>query len=143
MPPHRRTRGREVALQVLYQQDLLQRGLPPKERAAFLGESLPDLEVRGFARELVDGVIAEREEIDRHLQSLAENWDLGRMAVVDRNVLRIGAWEMIYGDTPPKVAIDEAVELAKRFGGKQSGAFVNGILDSLLKLDAVRARSES
>jgi len=74
-----------------------------------------------------------REELDAVLQSKAQNWSLARMAVTDRNLLRLGAFEIRYTDTPDRVAINEAVELAKRFGTAQSSQFVNGILDKLLE----------
>jgi transcription antitermination factor NusB len=86
-----------------------------------------------FARKLVEGVRARRAELDSLIQQAAENWSLERMAATDRNVLRLGAYELLHTDTPPRVAIDEAVELAKRFGTAQSGPFVNGILDQLMK----------
>ncbi len=89
-------------------------------------------QARRYACSLVLGVLAERRELDRLIADAAENWRLGRMAIVDRNILRLGAWELTYNpDIPEKVAIDEAIELAKRFGSKESGAFVNGILDQV------------
>lgn len=84
-----------------------------------------------FLRELVDGVSASIHRIDDKIDESAHNWRLERMSVVDRNVLRIAVWEIMKGDTPAAVAIDEAVELARRFGGESSPAFVNGILDSV------------
>lgn len=86
-----------------------------------------------FARSLVQGVQAQRAELDQQIEKAAENWSLTRMAATDRNVLRLGAFELLHSVTPDRVAIDEAVELAKRFGTAQSGAFVNGILDRLLR----------
>lgn len=83
-----------------------------------------------FAQELVRGVLAERDAIDRKIEGASENWRLTRMPVVDRNILRIGAFELGWRtDIPASVAINEAIELAKRFGGAESRAFVNGILD--------------
>ena len=70
--------------------------------------------------------------MDELIEGAAANWSLSRMAATDRNVLRLGAYELLYADTPPKVAVDEAVELARRFGSAQSAAFVNGILDQLM-----------
>ncbi|GIW72650.1 MAG: N utilization substance protein B [Planctomycetota bacterium] len=130
-----------LALQLLYQIDLLGSGISEREREEFLQRATRDEVARRFARELVHGVLRHQAEIDARLAALAQNWQLGRMAVVDRNVLRIGAYELLYTDAPPKVVINEAVELAKRFSGKNSGAFVNGILDSLLK--SVLARREA
>lgn len=92
-----------------------------------------DLELLDFARRLLAGVRKNRGELDELLKKTADNWSLERMAVVDRNILRIGAYEMLHADTPERVAINEAVELAKRFGAKQSSHFVNGILDRFVK----------
>jgi N utilization substance protein B len=131
----RRSRAREVVLQLLYQDDLQpQRELAPD--VAFLEQRLHrDDTLIEFARSLLNGVRRNREELDASLEQLAENWSLHRMAVTDRNVLRIGAFEILYSDTPGRVAINEAVELAKRFGAKQSAQFVNGLLDKLLPDD--------
>jgi N utilization substance protein B len=90
-----------------------------------------DPELVDFARSLVSGVRRNRPELDRALEEKAENWRLERMAATDRNVLRLGAYEILHADTPAPVAINEAVELAKRFGTKQSAQFVNGVLDRL------------
>ncbi len=85
-----------------------------------------------FTRSLVAGVRRHRPAIDQRIAPAAANWSLERMAATDRNLLRLGAYEILFTDTPGKVAIDEAIELAKRFGGAQSAQFVNGILDNLL-----------
>ena len=85
-----------------------------------------------FALSLLDGVREHRAELDQVLAAKAENWSLERMAVVDRNILRLAAYEILYTDTPGRVAINEAVELAKLFGAEQSPPFVNGILDRVL-----------
>jgi N utilization substance protein B len=85
-----------------------------------------------FARELVAGVRRHREELDAVLEETAAHWTLGRMAATDRNVLRLAAYELLHGNTPGRVAIDEAIELAKRFGAAQSPQFVNGILDKVM-----------
>ncbi len=127
----RRSRAREVAFQVLYTDDLNPRSNPA------LGDALLQRRLRSedlveFARELVAGVRRHRAEIDQHLQQAAANWSLERMAATDRNVLRLGAYEVLYSDMPDRVAINEAVELAKRYGAAQSGQFVNGILDRLM-----------
>jgi transcription antitermination factor NusB len=87
-----------------------------------------------FSRLLIQGVAANRTALDEKLAAAAENWSVSRMAATDRNLLRLGAYEMCFTDTPVKVVIDEAVELAKRFGGAQSAQFVNGILDKLMQL---------
>ena len=127
----RRSRARDVALQVLYQDDL-NPWHSPAEADAFLRSRLHAPELVEFARSLVDGVRRNRQELDQLLAQTADNWSLERMAATDRNVLRLGAFEILYSGTPDRVAINEAVELAKRFGAKQSAQFVNGILDRLL-----------
>ena len=85
-----------------------------------------------FSRLLIQGVAGNRAELDQKIAAAAENWSVPRMAATDRNLLRLGAYEIYFTDTPVKVVIDEAVELAKRFGGAQSAQFVNGILDKLM-----------
>jgi len=120
-----------VALQVLYQDDLNPEH-NPAESDAFLARRLRAPELIDFARGLVAGVRRNRGELDQVLGRTADNWTLERMAATDRNVLRLGAFEILYSDTPDRVAINEAVELAKRFGAKHSAQFVNGILDRLL-----------
>ena len=107
-------------------------GVEPELLEAFLRIRLKSDALVDFARSLLNGVRRNRSEIDALLERIAENWSLTRMAVIDRNVLRLGAYEMLYTSTPRRVVINEAVELAKRFGSAQSSKFVNGILDSLL-----------
>lgn len=127
----RRSRARQVALQVLYQDDLNPRS-NPSLGDAFLQRRLRAPALIDFARSLVAGVRRQREELDLTIQRTADNWTVNRMAATDRNVLRLGAYEILYTDTPPRVAVDEAVELAKRFGTAHSAQFVNGILDALI-----------
>ena len=127
----RRSRAREIAFQVLYQDDLNPRNNPA------VGDQLIERRLRAddlasFARELVAGVRQHREEVDALLEQTAANWSLKRMAATDRNVLRLAAYEILHSDTPGRVAIDEAVELAKRFGSAQSAQFVNGVLDKVM-----------
>ena len=129
----RRSRAREVVLQVLYEDDLNpSRNLAVADK--FLCSRLNnDDGLINFARSILAGVRRNRGELDQLLSERAENWRLERMAVTDRNILRLAAYEMLFGDTPDRVAINEAVELAKRYGAKQSSQFVNGILDRLLR----------
>ena len=134
-----RSRAREVALQALFQEDLNPRD-SRDQLAPFVESRLQDDELREFATSLVLGVMRNQAELDELLESKADNWSLTRMAATDRNVLRLGAFEIRYADTPDRVAINEAVELAKRFGSKQSSQFVNGILD---KLQAPKDKGES
>jgi transcription antitermination protein NusB len=127
----RRSRAREVAFQALYEDDL-----NPRDDPAFSEQLIrrrlraPDLRV--FAGELVSGVRGRRKLLDAVIERFAANWSLKRMAATDRNVLRLGAYEILHCDTPCRVAVDEAVELAKRFGSAQSAQFVNGILDKVM-----------
>jgi N utilization substance protein B len=127
----RRSRAREVALQVLFQDDL-NPATNPGRADQFLQSRLLQPELIEFARSLVAGVRRNQGELDAQLAKTAENWSLGRMAATDRNVLRLGAFEILYTSTPGRVAINEAVELAKRFGTAHSAQFVNGILDRFL-----------
>jgi N utilization substance protein B len=128
----RRSRARQVVLQLLYEDDLN----PQHSMAAsdlFLRRRLKeDPDLVQFACSLLSGVRRNRPELDQMLAVTADNWSLDRMAVTDRNVLRLGAYEIRYADTPGRVAINEAVELAKRFGTRHSAQFVNGVLDRLL-----------
>jgi N utilization substance protein B len=128
----KRSRAREVALQLLFQRD----HNASVDRAAverFIQDRLPrDPDVRPFCLRLYDGVVTHLPDIDQRLTTVAENWRLPRMAAVDRNVLRLGAYELLYEpETPPSVALDESIELARRFGSADSPAFVNGVLDKL------------
>jgi N utilization substance protein B len=98
----------------------------------FVEGRLREPELRAFCLTLYDGVVQHQPEIDQRLTDAAENWRLVRMSTVDRNVLRLGAYELLHcPDVPPAAAIDEAIELARRFGGADSPAFVNGILDRI------------
>jgi N utilization substance protein B len=135
----RRSRAREVALQLLYQRDLNPCAARP-DIEQFVRDRLHDAALEPFALQLYDGVLAHQEEIDRRLSEAAANWRLPRMAVVDRNVLRLGSFELLFmPETPPGVALDEAIELARRFGSADSPAFVNGVLDQLRKTAAAPA----
>ena len=127
-----RTRAREVALQALFQEDLNPRDSRDQVMPLLEGR-MKDPVLRDFAVSLVLGVLRNRDELDALIAAKAENWSVSRMAVTDRNVLRLGAFEMRYTDTPDRVAVDEAVELAKRFGSANSSQFVNGILDKLIE----------
>ena len=128
----RRTRAREVALQVLYQDDLNPAHSSADEER-FVSGRLQAPELIEFSGSLIAGVRRNRTELDHLLSETADHWSLERMAATDRNVLRLGAFEILYTETPDRVAINEAVELAKRFGAKQSPQFVNGILDRFLQ----------
>src|SRR5262245_41867029 len=102
------------------------------EAKSFFRDEEPDKTAREFATQLVNGVVEHREELDQVIRGVAQNWEIARMAVIDRNVLRMAAFELFHcPDIPPKVAINEAIELGKRFSTQNSGAFVNGILDKI------------
>jgi transcription antitermination factor NusB len=126
-----RTVAREAALKALYQLDL-RPALPFDEVEELLGREAPSADARSYAREIVEGTWRHREPIDREIEAVAQNWDIARMAAIDRNVLRMAIYEMLYReDIPPAVAINEAVTIAKRYSTKDSGGFVNGILDQV------------
>ena len=130
----RRRKAREYALQALYQIDVA--GHTADDALANLAESLGEVEpeVRGYAETLIRGVAENRAEIDELVQRHSPNWRLERMARVDRNILRIATFELRYRpDVPPKVAINVAIEVAKRVGTEESGAFINGVLDKVAK----------
>jgi len=135
----KRSLARELALQCLCPLDVQgEEALQDVEE--ILAEGSSDAAVKAFARELARGCFGHRAEIDRELADVAEHWDLRRMAVVDRNILRLGAFELLHRpDTPPTVAINEAIDLAKRYSTAESGAFVNGILDKV-RLRAAAAK---
>jgi transcription antitermination protein NusB len=135
----RRSRAREVALQLLFQRDLNQH-IDRAVLERFVHDRLRSDILIPFCLSLYDGVIANQADIDRRLTEAAENWRLVRMAAVDRNVLRLGAYELLHTpETPPNVALDEAIELARRYGSADSSAFVNGVLDRVLQPPAPSA----
>ncbi len=125
----RRTRARERAVQDLYILDL--RGPEVMDQlVSFLQEGSRDREVQEFALRLITGTRDTMDVVDKKLSSVARNWEISRMAVVDRNILRMAIFELLYcDDIPPKVTINEAIELGKRFSTANSGSFINGILD--------------
>lgn len=129
----KRTKARECALQILYQVDI--RKDPFEKLAAEFWETQEvEPEVRNFAESIVKGAVANAKKIDETISRYASNWKLNRMAVIDRNVLRLSTYELLFcKDIPPKVSINEAVDLAKKFGDMESGKFVNGILDRINK----------
>lgn len=127
----RRSRAREVALQLLFQRDF-NPAVPRQTLVQFATDRLRESELRVFCMGLFDGVASHLEEIDVRLAASAENWRVSRMATVDRNVLRLGTFELLFtNETPDAVAFDEAIELARRFGSADSPSFVNGVLDRL------------
>jgi transcription antitermination protein NusB len=129
----KRHRAREAVIQYHFWCDL-QRGEMP-ERIEDFWEFCPATDrVREFAQPLIEGMVTHRDELDERIRKYCENYNLNRISVVDRNVLRLAIYEMLYrDDIPPVVSINEAIELAKTFGGAESGKFVNGILDRVRK----------
>lgn len=129
----KRSRARECALQILYQIDITSDDLQDSLKNYWVENDEPQ-EIRDFAKSIIEGTCQKKQDIDKLITKYAENWTLNRMAVVDRNILRMSAYELLYcPDTPPKVSINEAVELAKKFSDAESGKFVNGILDRIHK----------
>jgi N utilization substance protein B len=130
----RRSRGREVALQVLYQVEQ-NPGISAEEIHRFVTRRLlEDRKLCEFTESLTAGVKEHQAALDAMISKVAENWRLDRMAAIDRNILRLGAYEMLHcPEVPAKVAINEALELAKRYSTAQSSRFVNGILDRVLQ----------
>jgi len=130
----KRTKAREYVLQMLYQVDITQ-GLWQEILENFCASpDRQDLsgELKDFSAELLGGVVEHLQEIDKKISKYAANWQLERMAFVDRNIMRLGCFELLFrADIPPKVAINEAVELAKKYSGLESGKFVNAILDQI------------
>lgn len=131
MTTSRRTHAREVAMQMLYQKDLNPDASVDLIRS-MIADELKDRSLQEFAWTLFCGTSEWRTQIDRHLEELADNWQLSRMAPTDRNILRLGAYELLHTETPHRVVIDEAIEIAKKYGSTQSFQFVNGILDRLI-----------
>lgn len=125
-----RRKARSQALQALYEIDSV--GHPADEVLARYGEDLSP-EANEFMHEIVRGTLESEEEIDEMVEESAPEWPINELAVIDRNILRLSLWELlIWGETPVKVAINEAVELAKRYGSDSAPRFVNGVLGSLV-----------
>jgi len=132
----KRTQSREIALKILYQVDV-----SPQDAKAAIDDFMnhnEDLgaDIKEFSCRLVTGTMDNLEAIDKNIAEFAANWELKRMAIVDRNILRLACFELMFlEDIPSKVTINEAVELAKKYGGIDSGKFINGILDKINKED--------
>ena len=130
----KRRKSRELALQLLYQLDVQSESSPEPSLAEFWSRHPVEGDVREFAEALVRGAKLHQTKIDELIEQYAENWELDRMAVVDRNILREGIFELLWvADVPPKVAINEALEVAKKFSTQESSRFINGILDRIHK----------
>jgi N utilization substance protein B len=131
----KRRKAREHALQILFQLDIRKEKPSARVLKHFWAEYDPDEEVKTFAEEIVNGTFKHFKKINEIIHDCAKNWSLDRMAVVDRNVLRMAVYEILYRmDIPTSVTINEAIEIAKKFGTDDSGAFVNGILDRVARV---------
>jgi N utilization substance protein B len=129
-----RRRAREIALQVLYQLDMSQ-GDTLEVLDLYWENFRPSQKAREFCQRLIEGVRQSQSQIDRLIEDNSENWTLKRMAMVDRNILRLATFELLFcPDIPFKVTLNEAIELAKKFGADDSSAFINGILDKIHSL---------
>jgi N utilization substance protein B len=132
----KRTKGRECALKVLYAIDVTGDDARKCVDVFWQNHEEKDAEMKVFADSLVLGVVKNRELIDKIITTHTTNWQLKRMAVIDRNVIRSAVYELLFmEDIPPKVAINEAIDIAKKYGDKDSGKFVNGVLDKINKTE--------
>ena len=129
----KRRSSRELALKFLYQSEL-NKGNIDEQMKLFLKRNSSQEEVETFMLELVKSILKQINEIDEIIQKFSDNWVLDRMTVIDRNILRMGTCELLFSfSTPPKVAINEAVDIAKKYGNEDSPEFINGILDKIYK----------
>lgn len=129
-----RRKGRELALQMLFQWDLSKESFSNVRRTFWTLHSESEEDVRAFADRLVEGTVENIESIDVLLARHAEHWRVSRMAAVDRNILRVATYELLHEtQTPPAVVINEALEIARKFSTSESIQFINGILDSIRK----------
>ena len=137
----KRTKAREYALQILYAVDITKDDPKDCVDRFWEGNEESSGEVKKFAASLVLGVYENKKEIDKMIAKYATNWQIDRMAVIDRNVLRFSTYELLYTkDIPPKVSINEAIDIAKKFGGPDSGKFVNGVLDKINKTECKESK---
>ncbi|MGC1485438.1 MAG: transcription antitermination factor NusB [Candidatus Acidiferrum sp.] len=127
-----RTKSREFAMQMLFQWDMSEQD-PAKLEAKFWRAAKAAETTRAFANRLFEGAVKDTAAIDELIVKQAENWRLERLAVIDRAILRLAIYELRATDTPPKVILNEAVELAKKFSSEEAASFVNGILDAIHK----------
>lgn len=130
----KRSKAREYVLQMLYQVDITGGSWEDVLKNFWESKDMEDVsgELKDFSTGLLQGAVQHMQEIDAKISKYAANWQLERMAFVDRNIMRLGCFELFFReDIPPKVAINEAVELAKKYSGLESGKFVNAILDKI------------
>ena len=124
-----RRKSRELALQILFQQDFTQSDLEKLDTSSWQSQS--DETAREYAQELISHAIKHEAAIEKLIRRFTEHWRLERIAAVDRNILRMAIAEIVYTDTPNVVVIDEAIEIARKYGSEKSPEFVNGILDAI------------
>lgn len=140
----KRTQARECTLKILYQAEITRRDLSMAFAIYWNEVESPDKSILEFTDRLVKGIQGQIDAIDNKISHYATNWQLKRMAVIDRNILRIGVYELVFAsDIPPKVTINEAVELAKKYGDMESSKFVNGILDKIHKQEHLSNESSA
>lgn len=133
----RRTKARECAIKILYAIEITKDEAANCIKTYWDNNETVSEEIKKFAEYLVNGTCDNRPSIDALITKYAANWQIDRMAAIDRNIIRMGAFELIHAcDIPPKVSINEAVEIAKKYGDKDSGKFVNGILDKINKQES-------
>jgi len=126
----KRRKAREYALQILFQVDFTKKKIDSLDLEQFWHEKRCNQDIKKFTEELVQGTLDHLEEIDTLLDTVADNWILGRMAAVDRAILRFAAYELLYRrDIPSAVTINEAIEIAKKYSSSEAIAFLNGVLD--------------
>ncbi|MCK5667242.1 MAG: transcription antitermination factor NusB [Thiotrichaceae bacterium] len=130
----KRTLARECSLKILYQAEITRREIHLAADNYWEDNDLRDKVIHEFSQIIYQGIQKNFQDIDTKISEYATNWQLNRMAVIDRNILRIGVFELLYlPEVPPKVTINEAVELAKKYGDMDSSKFVNGVLDKIHK----------
>lgn len=129
-----RSKGRSFALQYLYQMDIRKEESEEISLVEFFDNIDAEKDSEVFARKILEGVYKNKLKIDVVIADCLTNWDISRISIVDKNILRIATYELIYAmDVPAKVAVNEAIELGKSYGSKESGSFINGVLDKILK----------
>jgi len=127
-----RRKGRELAVQALYQLEIRKDAIPEKLLAGFWDQCEAGPRAREFGQQLIDGVRRERDGIDVVIEKTSENWKLDRLSTVDLSVLRVACYELMFArEVPMNVVLDEAIEVARRFGTSESAVFVNGVLDRI------------
>ena len=127
-----RRKSRVLAMQALFYMDMNSNGSKEMQLECFCANFSLSKKARPFFLKLVNGVLQTKSELDSIIENFSDHWKIGRMACVDRNIIRIAVYELMYcRDIPSKVSINEAVDIGKRFGTEESGAFINGILDSI------------